>query len=267
MINKFSVLIAAALFFLLCLILREFGKQNLLLQIIAVVILILTTAFILLALCTVAKGSTVAEENSSSKHTRPMSTDDLPKDFQVKMNYAWGWFQYHADQRLKAFNFFLVILGILIVAYGAAMKEGLTNAATAKQGETSAPTACTKSPRSAIQSQDAASVAAASYSMYAAIVALCGVVISIAFFMIEIRNIELVGCGRNWLEQLEVTLNVWPRHEDDEREHLDAAIHGLLPRGRSPNKDVITHWFWIRIIYGMACLGFLLAFSKALCGF
>ena len=342
MIYKTSLAIAVAVSLLACVILHEFGKQHLLVWLIATAVLLLTSVFILLALCSVSepKAGTVAQDSAADGSTDapPTPSDTLAEDnLPVKMKYAWDWFQYHADQRLKAFNFFLVILGILIVAYGTAMKEGLTNVATAASSSaapinksltpsaptparesatsaaststnqapskasatssmpavptnstttnTAAPlgstvnaakpnqlttpalTASTSPPGGAPPSVEAATAAAASYSHYAAVVALCGVVISIAFFMIEIRNVELVDCGRNWLKQLEHELKMWPRHEDDGRKHLAGAIRGLLPRGRSPRKRVITHWYWIRVIYGMAFVGFLFAFTRALCGF
>ena len=32
---------------------------------------------------------------------------------QLFRNYAWSYFAYHADQRMKTFNFFLVAAGLL----------------------------------------------------------------------------------------------------------------------------------------------------------
>ena len=141
------------------------------------------------------------------------------------------------------------------------------NAGNPNQATTPAPTASTTPALAAPSPEEAATAAAAAYSNYAAVIALCGVVISIAFFMIEIRNVELVDCGREWLQQLEDELKIYPRHEDRERKHLGGAIRRLLPRGRSPRTHVFTHWFWIRIIYAMASVGFLVAFTRALCGF
>ncbi len=34
-----------------------------------------------------------------------------------KLDYAWKWFEYHAGQRLVAFNFLLVLMGALSVGY------------------------------------------------------------------------------------------------------------------------------------------------------
>ncbi len=42
---------------------------------------------------------------------------------EVRLTYAWNWFSYHAGQRLSAFNFFLVIVGVLTVGFGQAISD------------------------------------------------------------------------------------------------------------------------------------------------
>ena len=32
-------------------------------------------------------------------------------------NYAWNWFEYHAGQRLTSFNYFLILIGVVVVGY------------------------------------------------------------------------------------------------------------------------------------------------------
>jgi hypothetical protein len=149
---------------------------------------------------------------------------------QAKMKYAWDWFQFHADQRLKGFNYFVVVVGILIAAYGAAMKEGLTAASPGR-----------------------------SYDFFAGVVAVCGVVVSIAFLYIEVRNTELVECGRRWLDSLEQGLAMSIRQHDDARVCLPSARLTLSLRVPLPDR-FIKHGFWIRVIYVMACVGFVFAF-------
>ena len=39
-------------------------------------------------------------------------------------NYAWRYFQTHAEQRLKTFNFYLVVCAIIIGALSALLKDG-----------------------------------------------------------------------------------------------------------------------------------------------
>lgn len=157
--------------------------------------------------------------------------------YEAKMTYAWNWFQYHADQRLKAFNFFVVILGILVAAYGAAMKEFVT-----------------------------ASNHPEAYEWFAIGVAVCGALISIAFLFIDVRNRELVDCGRRWLDSLEHGIGMEIRQDDQARSCLPLAV-GAFTGGITPPSKLITHTWWIRTIYGMAALGFVAAFFYALWGF
>jgi hypothetical protein len=41
----------------------------------------------------------------------------------VQLDYAWKWFSYHADQRMKLFNFMLVVFGVLSTAIIAAISN------------------------------------------------------------------------------------------------------------------------------------------------
>jgi hypothetical protein len=166
----------------------------------------------------------------------PLVGDDLTRH-DVKMKYAWGWFQYHADQRLKAFNFFLVIFGILIAAYGTAMKEAVSAPAKAHP-----------------------------YEWFCAGVALCGVLISTGFLFIDVRNTELVQIGRHWLDDLEQGLGMQVRQHDKERAHLPGAV-GPLTRVCMSMKRAVRHQFWFRLIYSMAMIGFIIAGVYAFRGF
>lgn len=51
--------------------------------------------------------------------------DDTKK---LQLDYAWKWFSYHADQRVKLFNYMLVVFGALTAAIVGAINS---NAATA----------------------------------------------------------------------------------------------------------------------------------------
>jgi hypothetical protein len=44
---------------------------------------------------------------------------------EIRFEYAWRWFDFHAKQRMQLFNFFLIITGILANAYVAAYSSHL----------------------------------------------------------------------------------------------------------------------------------------------
>jgi len=44
-------------------------------------------------------------------------------DRSVLLKYAWDYFHFHASQRLTTFNFYLVICGLIIAAYAAALRD------------------------------------------------------------------------------------------------------------------------------------------------
>ena len=43
----------------------------------------------------------------------------------LKLDYAWKWFSFHADQRTKMFNFMLIVVGIFAAGVGGAWKDGI----------------------------------------------------------------------------------------------------------------------------------------------
>jgi hypothetical protein len=55
-----------------------------------------------------------------------------PSDLQkLQFDYAWKWFAYHADQRIRMFNFMLVALGFLSAAVVGAIGNKMASGATA----------------------------------------------------------------------------------------------------------------------------------------
>ncbi|MGH9904380.1 MAG: hypothetical protein ACRD8U_02220 [Pyrinomonadaceae bacterium] len=79
--------------------------------------------------------------------------------------YAWNWFEYHAGQRHAVFRFFLVFLGVLLVAFSTGLKDGNI--------------------------------------FFASVVGWFGAFISFVFLILEFRNEQLVNVGRDALEYLE----------------------------------------------------------------
>jgi hypothetical protein len=89
-------------------------------------------------------------------------------DIEKRYKYAWDWFQYHANQRIITFNFFLVVIGTLIYAYFSAPCSNV------------------------------------SFARF--LIGIIGVIISFAFLVIEVRNTILVDDGRRALDNLEGNL-------------------------------------------------------------
>lgn len=50
---------------------------------------------------------------------------------QLQFEYAWKWFNFHADQRTKMFNFMLIVLGIFATAVVSAYDKHLPSLVTA----------------------------------------------------------------------------------------------------------------------------------------
>jgi len=96
---------------------------------------------------------------------KPMSDDKIGKE--RIFDYAWEWFKYHAEQRLTAFRFFTIFLGLLILALIECLKDG--------------------------------------YYSFLWIIALISAFISVVFLMLDFRNQQLVELGKNALLKLEQT--------------------------------------------------------------
>jgi hypothetical protein len=135
------------------------------------------------------------------------------------MRYAWDWFSYHASQRLTAFNFFLVLLGALLVGYVQAVVHDLPALGAA--------------------------------------LATFGVVVSAAFWAMDVRNAELVECGRVALDGLEPSLSMRIRADDDSRTFLPIVLRGQVERRiyarltrdehhKQRRQRFYTHSFWLR---------------------
>ncbi len=85
-------------------------------------VLIITALFRRAWLCSKQTSRAVGTAAQATLPTHAADSDEL------KMRYAWDWFQFHADQRLKAFNYFLVIVVLLATALGTMMKEAHASA-------------------------------------------------------------------------------------------------------------------------------------------
>ena len=100
----------------------------------------------------------------------PANANSEDKKLELELDYATGWFQYTASQRLTTFNFFLIVVGLLLVAYAQAIDH--------------------------------------EWSGFGVSIALIGVIVSVGFLAIDVRNEVLVQKGLGALGQLEGNLNI-----------------------------------------------------------
>lgn len=128
----------------------------------------------------------------------------------LKFNYAWKWFEYHASQRLIAFRFYLIIIGASGWLFLGKNTMGLTYPNNLFFG-------------------------------------LALSIISLFFFLLEVRNNRLVNCGRKALDELE-------RDED-----LLDTPYAIRQSDEKSRQCCVSHYFVIRAIYVIVgVIGFIL---------
>lgn len=135
--------------------------------IISVVCLGVGLAYDALIRCCQTRQLHKSKEKGESEPCKKDSTEDASADkiLTPKLHdYAWTWFSYHAKQRLDAFNYFIIFLGLLLTA----LTFGINRYPELSSG-----------------------------------IALIAAVISFAFLNFEYRNEELVNIGKNALLALE----------------------------------------------------------------
>ena len=139
------------------------------------------------------------------------------EQLELQQKYAWDWFSYHASQRLTAFNFFLVLMGAVIVGLGQALSHDLRLLDVA--------------------------------------LGVVGGLIAVAFWALDVRNEELVYRGRDALDAIEPRLGVSILSGDDDRaklgEALEGRIQGCIYRYVAAKQSRLrwfTHSRWLRIV-------------------
>ncbi len=149
---------------------------------------------------------------------------------EIAFKYAWDWFSYHAAQRLTTFRFFLIIIGVVVVGYFKCLEQG--------------------------------------WRGLGFLTGLFGVLISIAFWLLEIRNEELVNCGRHALDKLEESVGLTIRKDDKDRAYLEESldpVSRLIPK--SWRHKGVKHRSWLRLIHLVGGIASALAAIYALRGF
>lgn len=109
-----------------------------------------------------------------------------PRRLEIATRYAWEWMYFHAGHRATMFRYYLVMIGIVGWGY--------------------------------VKFSDQQSW------WLAALVAAFGVLVSVAFLVLEIRNTELVYCGRAALDELEQELGVEIRRADRARRFFPVSL-------------------------------------------
>jgi hypothetical protein len=178
-----------------------------------------------------------------------------------RMKYAWSWFQYHADQRVKVFNFYLVFVGIVAVAYSTALKEALTSHPSSQPQSATRPGQQPALPTTP-QADPGARELRAAWLIFGVALGTIGCAISIAFLMLEIRNKELVDAGGAWLdylEQYELGVTVRKATNAQNQRPLLAEAMGLFAGGLPGWKSLYSHAISLRLIYVSTGLCFVAA--------
>jgi hypothetical protein len=110
------------------------------------------------------------ESNDTGQKLNDVSEQWDPNISPHVLKYAWDWFSYHANQRLTAFHYFLIIVGILATGYATSFEKDLY--------------------------------------LLQAVLGSVGVLISAAFLALDVRNTELVDDARKELWKLEGALGM-----------------------------------------------------------
>lgn len=145
------------------------------------------------------------------------------KRLELALDYTWNWFEYHATQRLITFRYFLVVVGILLVAYSTAVRER--------------------------------------WGWVGITVGALGVAVSLSFSQLDIRNRELVEYARVELSRFEERLGLMLRRADLERSQLRESggwlfrwLYDRLPEARRPSS--FKHGKAFRRLEGLSALVF-----------
>jgi len=149
----------------------------------------------------------------------------------LRFDYAWKWFEYHAAQRVTMFNYFLLITGILASAYVVLLKEGLFVIGTG--------------------------------------LAVLGTLTSIGFLFLDCRNKQLVDLGEDVLEKLE-RYDIFTTQFRTEKHGKSIQLGFLLRESEeAPRLDknpirwfttnIVKHKFWIRTLEGAVAACFVAA--------
>ena len=139
----------------------------------------------------------------------------------ILLDYTWKWFEYHAGQRMKAFHFFLLFISAIgFISIGILNRED-----------------CEKY-----------------IWLLIGVIGLLMAVISSLFWILDVRNRELVKCGRKVLDELENKLrqpgniSFLVRYYDKERICLK-DFKDIPEKFKDKDKTPIRHSFVFGVIF------------------
>lgn len=156
---------------------------------------------------------------------------------EMAINYAWNWFEHHAKQRFMAFNYFLILIGVVVVGYLKCVELAVNSPACIDQVQN-----------------------AKIWWSLASAIGIFGMIISIAFWFLDIRNEELINCGRNALDSIEESMGLTIRKDDKARTYLNDSrdlTSRIIPLFCI--KYLASHHFWLRSILLLSAVAFFIA--------
>lgn len=154
------------------------------------------------------------DEIEKFEATDPATKFD-PAKTALRLEYAWKWFSYHAQQRLTAFHYFLIVVALLTTGYITAVDKQLES----------------------IQ----------------IVICILGVLISVAFLALDIRNEELVNDGRAALRKLERAIDLKIHRADYIRDGVEWSWRKTDPPWGKDQETRTTHkhGLWLEVIEGV----------------
>jgi hypothetical protein len=94
-------------------------------------------------------------------------------------------------------------------------------------------------------------------------VAMFAALVSFVFWVLDVRNTELVNCGRAALDQLESDVGLTIRADDSHRRYLSEAVQFLKKGNGTKIQRATTFQLWLRTLYVVTFLGAIVAAGAA----
>jgi len=162
-----------------------------------------------------------------------MELREIDDRAKLQFDYAWKWFESHQKQRMVMFYYYCIIVGILANALVASYKE--------------------------------------SYSNIRVPIGIMGVITSLAFFFLDIRNRRMATAGENVLEKLENELIFPPDFVDKDGNNMgplsvDTRMGMREGQKQSLRAKFLKHKWWIRGMQLVVALWFSVIVIKAIIG-